>query len=341
MDVQTKPSYVVACMDIFAPIVQEVMVKVKPPEFDLRFVKTYDDDEQFAVAREADILVGGGGPISAAMLAQAPRVRMIQKWGIGLDKVDLDAARTRGITVAITAGANAAPVAELAIGLMLAVYRRIPFADRSMRQGQWLKAEMRGWCYQFEGKTVGLFGFGAIARMVAHRLRGFDCRIIYYDVNRSDRNTERALNATYVPFEQLLAQSDILSIHTPLTAATRNIFDAAAIAHMKDGAVIINTARGGIIDEGALLSAIDTGKLRGAGLDSFAIEPLPSDSPLLRNDRIVVTPHAGGGVLDNVENVTVHAFGNILRFLSGEPLSPADVVVAAKGSPVSAGKAHG
>jgi len=329
MDTKTSRPVTVACMDVFAPPVREAIGRVTPDGYTVRFAETYDESEQFALARDADILLVGGARIPGQMLDQAPRVRMIQKWGIGVDKIDLDKARANGIVVAITGGANAVPVAELAVGLMLSVYRRIPFADRNLRQGVWLKTEMRSWCYQIDGKTIGLFGFGAIARMVAHRLRGFDCRIVYTDPVRADRPTEKALNAQFLPFEELLAESDILSVHTPLTPSTRNAIDAAALARMKPGAIIVNTARGGIIDEAALLAAIESGQLAGAGLDAFATEPLPADSPLLGNDRIVVTPHAGGGVLDNVENVARHAFANMAKFMNGEPQSPADRMVDA------------
>lgn len=320
-------TYTIACLDVFAAAVQAAIRGVAPAEFEINFAKTYDAGEQLGLVADADFLLVGGAPVSAAMIEQAKRLKFIQKWGIGVDKIDVAAARKAGIPLAITAGANAGPVAELAIGLMLAVYRRIPFADRNLREGVWLKPEMRSWCYQLDGKTIGLLGFGAIARMAAHRLRGFDAKIIYYDVNRAERVTERALQATYVSFDELLRRSDILSIHVPLTAATRHIINREAIAKMVDGAVIINTARGGIVDEDALCDALEAGKLRGAGLDSFEIEPLPVTSRLAKLDRVVLTPHAGGGVFDNVANVAEHALGNIGKFLRGEPLSPLDVVV--------------
>jgi D-3-phosphoglycerate dehydrogenase len=163
--------------------------------------------------------------------------------------------------------------------------------------------------------------------MVARRLAGFDCKVVYYDVNRADHITERALNARWVPLEELIEKSDILSVHVPLTKHTANIIDAAAIARMKDGAIIINTARGGIVDEVALHAALVSGKLRGAGIDTFAEEPPPRDHPLLALENVVVTPHAGGGVFDNVDNVAKHAIGNMLKVLNGAALAPQDVVV--------------
>lgn len=320
-------TYTIACLDVFAPKVQEAIRGVAPAEFEIRFARTYQAEEQLDLTVNADFVLLGGAALSAAMIEQATRLKFIQKWGIGVDKIDLAAARRAGIPVAITAGANAGPVAELAVGLMLAVYRRIPFVDRKLREGVWMKSEMRSTCYQLDGKTIGLLGFGAISRMVAHRLRGFDANIVYFDLNRADRVTERALRAKYLSFDDLLARSDILSIHTPLTSRTRHLIGREAIAKMKDGAVIINTARGGIVDEEALYEALVSGKLRGAGLDSFEVEPLSPDSPLAKLDQVVLTPHAGGGVFDNVENVAEHALGNIMKFLRGEALSPLDVVV--------------
>jgi D-3-phosphoglycerate dehydrogenase len=319
---------VVACLDVWAPNVRQVVRDNAPPEFELRFADSYDEAEQLGLVRGCDLILVGGATLSAAMIEAAlPRLKFIQKWGIGVDKIDVAAARRLGVPLAITGGANAVPVAELAVALMLAVYRRIPYADRKTRAGEWIKPQMRGMCYMIDGKTVGLLGFGAIARMVARRLAGFDCKVVYFDVNRADHITERALGARWVPFEELLATSDILSVHVPLTQHTANIIDAAAIARMKDGAIIVNTARGGIIDEVALHAALVSGKLRGAGIDTFAEEPPPPDHPLLALDTVVATPHAGGGVFDNVDNVAKHAIGNMLKVLAGAPLAAQDVVV--------------
>jgi D-3-phosphoglycerate dehydrogenase len=247
---------VVACLDVWAPNVRQVVRDNAPPDFDLRFADSYDEAEQMGLVRGCDLILVGGATLNATMIEAAlPRLKLIQKWGIGVDKIDVEAARRLGVPLAITGGANAVPVAELAVALMLSVYRRIPYADRKTRAGEWIKPQMRGMCYMIDGKTVGLLGFGAIARMVARRLAGFDCKVVYYDVNRADHITERALNARWVPLEELIAGSDILSVHVPLTKHTANIIDAAAIARMKDGAIIINTARGGIVDEAALVDA--------------------------------------------------------------------------------------
>ena len=320
-------SHFVACLDVWAPAVREIVRRVAPPELDLHFAQTYDDAEQFGLMAQAEIVLAGWAAVTEPMLKAAPRLRMIEKWGIGVDRIDVEAARRMHIPVAITAGSNAGPVAELAIALMLGVYRRLAHVDRALRSGQWLKAEMRGLCYQLSGKTVGLMGFGNIGRTVARRLRGFDVRVLYYDARRADSATESALGASFVTLEQLLAESDILSLHAPLVPETAKVINAASIAGMKTGAVLINTARGELVDERALYDALIAGKLRGAGIDAFEQEPPAPDNPLLTLDQVLATPHVGGAVFDNVDNVARHAIGNILKFLRGEALAQADVVV--------------
>ena len=286
-----------------------------------------------ALAEHAEFLLSGFATVNQAMLQHAKKLRMIQKWGIGYDMIDVAAARRMGVGLAIATGSNAGPVAELAVALMLAVYRRIPYVNRAMRQGLWPTPELRETCFQITGKTVGLVGFGSIGRMLARRLRGFDAELIYFDQRRADAETERALNASYAPLQELLARSDIVSLHAPLNAETARMINAETIANMKDGAILINTARGGLVDEKALFDALVSGKLRGAGLDAFDPEPPAIDNPLLSLAQVVVTPHAGGGVFDNVENVARHTLGNIMRVLRGEAIPAADVVIPVRASP--------
>lgn len=320
-------SHTIACLDVWSPAVQEVVALAAPPEFSVRFAETYDVDHQMELVAHAEVLLPGWAQVTASMVEHAKALRMVQKWGIGVDRIDLDAVRRRGIPLAITAGSNAGPVAELALALMLSVYRRIPYVNRQMRLGHWPKAEMRETCFQLAGKTVGIIGFGNIGRMLARRLRGFEVQVLYFDARRAPPEVERDVNARFAPLDEVLAQSDIISLHAPSTPETDSMVDARWIASMKDGAVLINTARGELVDEKALYEALVARKLRGAGLDAFRDEPLPADHPLLGLDQVVVAPHAGGGVFDNVGNVARHAFSNISRFLKGQPLDAADIVV--------------
>jgi phosphoglycerate dehydrogenase-like enzyme len=320
-------SHYVAALDVWAPEVREIVRRVAPPVLDIHFAKTYDEAEQMALVVNAEIILAGWAAVTEPMLKHAKLLRFIGKWGIGVDRIDVEAARRMKIPLAITAGSNAAPVSELTIGLMLGVYRRLAQVDNALRQGKWLKSEMRALGYQIAGKTVGLFGFGNIGRMVARRLAGFDAKVIYFDERRADAETEARLNARFVSLEELLAESDILSLHAPFIPSTAKVINAKSITKMKTGAVLINTARGELVDEQALYDALVSGKLRGAGLDAFDPEPPLPDNPLLKLDQVMVTPHTGGAVFDNVENVTRHAIGNIMRFLNGEALAPADVIV--------------
>ena len=317
----------VALMDVWAPAVRDEVRRAAPPGVELSFADSYESAQQRALAMNADVIVPGFATVDAPLVEGARSLRLVHKWGIGIDRIDLDVLRRRGIALAITAGANAAPVAELAVALMLAVYRRIPYVNRAMREGLWPNPQMRECCYQIAGKTVGLVGFGNIGRMVARRLSGFDAQVIYADERGADADTEATLGVRRVSLPELLASSDIVSLHAPFTPQTAHLINAESITTMKDGAVLINTARGELVDEAALHAALVAGKLRGAGLDAFDPEPPRPDNPLLQLDQVVFTPHAGGGVFDNVEHVAQHALGNILRFLHGEPIAAADVVI--------------
>jgi D-3-phosphoglycerate dehydrogenase len=303
------------------------ITRAAPADFTIRFATSAGEAARLDAARDADFILGGIAPVTAAMIRAAPRLRLIQKWGVGYDKIDIEAARAAGVAVAITFGANAAPVAEHALALMLAVFRRLPYVDRNLRVGRWVRAEMREVCYQLAGRTVGLLGFGNVARMLAHRLSGFDVHILYTDIRRADPANEAALQARRVTFDELIRQSDVLSVHLPLTASTRGLIGAAALAAMKPEAVIINTSRGGIVDEAALCAALRDGRLLGAGLDVFDTEPLAADHPLLSLDQVVLSPHTAGSVFDNVAQQARHAFVNMQAVLRGEALAAEDVVV--------------
>lgn len=314
------------------PEVQAEIVDLAGKDFQVRFAATTDLAEQIDLVSNCDFLLIGPEPVRANLIERMGRVRLIQKWGIGVDKVDLEAVKRMGIPLAIAAGSNAAPVAELTLALMLAVNRRMIYADRAARDGKWPRGEMRNTCLQLDGQTIGLLGFGAIARMTARRLAGFDVKIIYHSNRRADEETERSLRAQKVSLDELLAQSDVLSIHVPENAVTRHMIDAAAIAKMKRSAIIVNTARGGVIDEKAMHEALASGRLRGAGLDVYESEPPAADNPLFKLDNVVVMPHSGGGVFNNVRKVMGHSLDNIRKVLAGQPLNPADVILPARAS---------
>jgi len=315
-------------LEVHDPKVIELENSVLPDGFELvRITSASDKEEHLRLLADADYIIAGSVRITKEYLDAAPKLKMIQKWGIGVDKIDCAAAKERGIPVYCAAGSNSVPVAELAVGLMFAVNRRIPYVDSSMRRGEWVKSKMRPQCRMIHGKTVGLLGIGNIAKEAAKMLRGFEnTRVIYYDVKRLDPEAEKTLQVSYVPFEQLLTDSDILSIHTPLLDSTRHMIGVRELAMMKPDSILINTARGGVVDEAALISALKEGKLRGAGLDTFEEEPVSPDNELLNLENVVLTCHCGGGVADNVVHVTEHVFSNIVKFSRGEELPPQDLI---------------
>ena len=318
----------IAFLTPMAPVTVDVIKGLSPADCTITFANTSNTEEHHQLVREADVIMAAGTFVTADLIKQAPRLRLIQKWGIGVDKIDLEAARQAGVTVAITAGATSIPVSEHTVMLMLAVSRRLPLAHRSLQEGKWIAGDLRTICSKLDGKTVGMFGFGNIARFVAKRLSGFDVNIIYHSRTRLDPALEQKFNARYVDFETLLAQSDILSLHAPLTEQTKHLFNARTFSKMKRGAMLINTARGELIDEAALIAALRSGQLSSAGLDTFEGEPPAADHPLLHMDQVVATPHSAGSVYDNVPHIVRHMFNNISLFLSNKTLAEADIIVA-------------
>lgn len=257
--------------------------------------------------------IAGLDIIDAKALAAADDLRVLARYGAGVDRVDLDAARAKGIIVTNTPGANAISVAELAIGLMLAVARSIPEASSATKAGGWPR--LRG--LALEGKTVGLVGLGTIGKAVARRLQAFDCRLLAYDPY-PDEAFARAHDILLLPKPELLARADIVSLHVPTLPETREMVNADFLSQMKQGAILINTARGELIDEADLLESLISGHLRGAGLDAFATEPPGADNPLLALPQVVATPHTGAHTDGATNAMGWGAIKNLLAALRGE-----------------------
>lgn len=320
----TAPTFHVACVGfVFDAFAQPIIRRAAPGNFELTFVERPEALNDATLAR-ADFLLTVA-PTTEDMMRRAPRLRLIQKWGAGVDKIDLAAAARHGIPVTITAGANAATVAEHAILLMLAVLRRLVVADSAVRNGRWNPAALRPQSSTLWGRTVGILGFGSIGRAVARRVRGFEARVLYHTPRGPADDGE---GASYVGFDTLLEESDILTLHCPGGRANRHLIDSRALAKMKPGAILINTARGELVAEDQLVAALESGRLGGAGLDTFDPEPLAPASPLRRLQQVVLTPHAAGAVPDDVAPMAAHSFANMQRLLRGEAFPPADVIVA-------------
>lgn len=257
--------------------------------------------------------IAGLDVVDRAALAAADRLKIIARYGAGVDRVDLDATREKGIIVTNTPGANTVSVAELAIGLMLAVARSIPQANAATKSGEWPR--LKG--ISLEGRTVGLVGFGAIGRAVARRLQGYDCTLLAYDPY-PNVEAAQALNVSLLPLDQLLGQADVVSLHLPAMPETRGMVDADFLRQIKPGSILINTARGEIINEADLLAALQSGHLHGAGLDAFAAEPPGADNPLLHLPQVIATPHTGAHTDGATNGMGWGALRNLLPALRGE-----------------------
>jgi glyoxylate reductase len=230
--------------------------------------------------------------IDEALLDALPTVKVVSNMAVGFDNIDVDACTRRGVVVCITPDVLTETTADFTWALMLAVARRVCEAAESVRAGTWRTWEPLGFLGRdLSGATLGIVGFGRIGRAVARRARGFDMRVLYTDKTRQSSEVERDLRATFVPLEQLLAESDIVTLHVPLTPETRMLIGARELALMKPRSILINTARGPVVDTEALVRALRTGHLWGAGLDVTDPEPLPADHPLLQCPNVIVTPH--------------------------------------------------
>ncbi|MBW2360940.1 MAG: D-glycerate dehydrogenase [Deltaproteobacteria bacterium] len=257
--------------------------------------------------------------VDADLFAACPALRVVSSVSVGLDHVDLAAASRRGVPVGHTPGVLAETTADLAFALMLAAARRVVEADRALRAGEWTSErhwDPVGWLGRdVHGATLGVLGLGAIGRALARRARGFGMRVLGW--SRSGRSVP---DVETMSLEGVLGQADFLSVHVALTPETRNLIDARAIEALCPGAFLINTARGGIVDERALVAALESGRLAGAALDVFEHEPLPLDSPLLRAPNLVLTPHIGSASTATRVRMADLAVDNLLAGLSGEPM---------------------
>lgn len=260
-----------------------------------------------------DGYIAGLDDITAAVIEKAPAsLKVISRYGAGYDRVDLDAAAQKGITVTNSPGVNSQAVADLTFGLMLAVARNIPALDRKVRNNEW----PRFTGMELYQKTLGIIGLGEIGKNVAARAKGFAMNVIAYDPY-IDPSYLAGNGIKGVPYDELIAGSDVITLHIPLNTHTKNMIDAASIAGMKPGTILINTARGGLIDEQAAYHALKTGKLGGLGLDAFASEP-PRDSPLFELENVVATPHTGAHTTEAVTKMGLLSVQNLIDVLTGK-----------------------
>jgi D-3-phosphoglycerate dehydrogenase len=260
-----------------------------------------------------DGYIAGLDDIDAAALKGADRLKVIARYGVGVDKVDLAAAREKGIVVTNTPGANSVSVAELALGLMLALARQIPEAVEAVHQGRWPRYSGTS----LEGKTIGILGLGAIGKQLARRLTGFDCKILAFDPF-ADAPFAKENHIELVTMDEVTEQADFISLHLPLLPETRGMVNDTFLNKMKKESFLINTSRGEVIDEEALLSALQSGHLKGVALDAFTVEPPDPKNPLLTLPQVIATPHLGAQTDGATSNMGWIAMRDCLAVLKNE-----------------------
>ena len=296
----------------------DVLASWRADGIDVRLVPERRDEAAFLAALpDADILLHVLNPVTAAAIAAAPRLKLIQKVGVGVNTIDLDAARAAGVAVCNMPGTNTGAVAEFTIALMLAALRRVPaFVGEARRTAGWLQPPGReGSLGEIGGRVVGLIGAGAVASRVAAICAAMGAEVIYW--SRSQRPD---MAARFRDFDDLMAEADIVSLHVPLTAETEKLLNRGALARIRPGAILVNTARGGLVDESALLDALNSGRLAVAALDVLAVEPPDDRHPLLAHERVLVTPHIAWLTRETWQRSLDVMRQNALRLRAGEPL---------------------
>jgi D-3-phosphoglycerate dehydrogenase len=271
------------------------------------------EDELIAIIGDYDGMIAGDDPLSERVLSRAQRMRIISKWGVGTDGIDLVAARSFGIAVTNTPGVFGDDVADVAAGYLVVAARQLHRIHDSVASGGWFKYEG----VRLAGKTLGIAGYGSVGAALAHRGRGFGMTVIAHDVEGSAR--DRALNdgVEAVALEELFRRSDFLTLCLPLTSESRGVVDRRMLALMPRGSVIVNVARGGLVDEEALVEALETGRLAAAALDVFAEEPLPAEHPLRRFPQCVLGSHNASNTREGVLQTSELAVDNLLSGLEG------------------------
>jgi D-3-phosphoglycerate dehydrogenase len=311
------PRPVIAVTDSPFPSLDPARAALARLDPELRMAKSASADDILAVARDADAVLVTYARLPAELLRQLTRCRAIGRFGLGVDNIDIPAAAALGITVTYVPDYCMQEVSDHAMALLLALARKVAFANALVQSGRWEVPPLVP-IHRLAGRVLGLVGFGNIPRALAPKAQAFGLRVVAHDPY-APAQALAAAQVQAVSFDQLLATSDFVSIHAPLLPATRGMFDAGVFAKMKRGALLINTARGPLVDEAALAAALDRGQLGGAGLDVVTTEPLSAQSPLLGRDNVVLTPHTAFYSVEALEELQKKCAGDVARVLSGEP----------------------
>lgn len=282
----------------------------------IRMSKSSSADDILAVAKDADAILVTYAKITRDIIGQLTKCKAIGRFGLGVDNIDLVAAKEKGILVNYVPDYCIREVSDHAMAMLLALIRKIPFSNKLVQSGRWEMPAVVP-IRRLEGTTLGLLGFGHIPRLVAPKAQAFGMKVIAYDPYIKPEQF-KALNVEGVDLDTLLKNSDYISVHAPLLPTTRGMLNAAAFAKMKKGVLIVNTARGPLIDEATLVAALDSGQVGGAGLDVVAAEPLAKDSPLLGRDNVILSPHTGFYSIEALNELQTKCAADVARVLSGE-----------------------
>ena len=295
-----------------------IIREILPDGFELCLLEDQSEKSLLENVGDADyILAGGRRRITRDVLDHAGKLKMIQRSGVGLDALDLEAIKEKQIPLYVNQGVNSQSAAEHTLMLMLACLRRLTVINDNTKRGVWKKQEQGVRTFELRGKTVGVIGMGNIAIALVGLLKPFGVRILYHNLVRSPVSFETENNMTFVDTDTLLAESDIVTVHCALTEQTRCLINADAFGKMKNGAILINTARGQIVDVNALAEALVSGKLAYAGIDAHVQEPIPEDYPLKTVENVILTPHIAGVTADSFRAMMHDAFRNIECFEQG------------------------
>lgn len=299
--------------------VLEIVKSCVPEGFKVRTLCENSTKALIECVGDADyILASGRVKITKEVLDEASKLKMIQRTGVGLDSLDLEELKSRNIPLYVNQGVNAESVAEHTLLLMLASLRRLPIIHRNTERGIWKKQEQGIQTYELAGKTVGLVGMGNIAKTVVALLKGFGVNVLYYDPYPLNAEQEVELGAHYCEYEKMLSKVDILSLHCPLTEQTRKIVNRESLAKIRKGAILINTARGELVDMNAVVDALKSGLLSFAGLDVHEEEPLTGNKEIMKLENVILTPHIGGITYDSFYRMMHDAMRNIVKFEDGK-----------------------
>ena len=282
-----------------------------------------EEVERIMATEPVDAVISRTVQLSARAIAACPALKVISKHGVGVSNIDVDAATARGIPVYVTPGANAQSVAEMTLGLMFAASRRIGWMDAELHAGRWSRAQDG---VELHGKTLGLVGFGQIGQRVATVCLALSMDVVAFDPALADGRSPVVGVRLMQSLDTMLPLIDVLSLHVPLNKHTRNMLGATQFAAMRRGAIVVNTARGEVIDEPALIAALQSGQLHAAGLDTMATEPLPAGSPLAALPNVVLTPHVGGSTPAALAGMASGAARNVLGWLQRKPVDPSACV---------------